>query len=48
MVRMHNGTGMKRSHAINFVVTDIAHYDIKFSMAWLQKQNPDRHWDTGV
>jgi hypothetical protein len=48
MVQMCNSTGTKRSHAINFVVADIAHYDLILGMAWLQKQNPDIQWDTGV
>jgi hypothetical protein len=48
MAQMRNGAEVKRSHGINFVVADIAHYVIILSMAWLQKQNPDIHWDTGV
>jgi hypothetical protein len=48
MVRMRDSAGTKQSHAINFVVADIAHYDLILRMAWLQKQNPDIHWDTGV
>jgi hypothetical protein len=48
MVHMRDSTGAKRSHAINFIVADIAHYDLIRGMAWLQKQNPDIHWDTGV
>jgi hypothetical protein len=39
---------MKQSLAINFVVADIAYYDMILGMAWLQKQNPDIHWDTGL
>ncbi len=47
MVRMCTDARMKRSHAINFV-TDIAHYNIILGMAWLQKQNPNNHWDIGA
>jgi hypothetical protein len=35
MVRMRNSVRTKRSHAINFVVADIAHYDLILGMAWL-------------
>jgi hypothetical protein len=45
---MWDSAGAKRSHAINFVVAHIAYYDMILSMAWLQKQNPDVHWVTGV
>ncbi len=48
MVQMRDSAGMKRSHAINFVVANIAHYDLILGMVWLQKQNPDIQWDTGV
>jgi hypothetical protein len=48
MVRMQDSAGAKRNHAINFVVADIAHYDMILGLAWLQKQNSDIHWDTGV
>ncbi len=48
MVRLRDSAGTKRSHAINFVVANIAHYDLILGMAWLQKQNPDIQWDTGV
>jgi hypothetical protein len=48
MVRMRDSAGTKQSHAINFVVADIAHYDLILGMAWLQKQNYDIQWDTGV
>jgi hypothetical protein len=48
MVRMHNSVRTKRSHEINFVFANIAHYDIILGMAWLQKQNPNINWDTGV
>ncbi len=48
MVRMRDSAGTKRSHAINFVVADIAHYDLILGMAWLQKHHPDIQWDTGV
>ncbi len=41
MVHMQDSAGAKRSHAINFVVADIAHYDMTLGMAWLPKQNPD-------
>ncbi len=37
MVRMQNSAGAKRSHAVNFVVADIAHHDMILGMAWLQK-----------
>jgi hypothetical protein len=33
---------------MNFVVANIAHYNMILGMAWLQKQNPILHWDTGV
>jgi hypothetical protein len=48
MVRMRDSAGIKRCHAINFVVADIASYDIILGMAWLRKQNPDIRWDTGI
>ncbi len=48
MVRMRNSAGVKRCHAINFVVADIASYDIILGMDWLRKQNPDIRWDTGI
>jgi hypothetical protein len=48
MVHMRDSAGAKRSHAINFVVANIAHYDLKLSMAWLQEQNPDSYWDLRV
>jgi hypothetical protein len=35
MVRMRNGAGAKQSHAINFVVADIAYCDLIHGMAWL-------------
>jgi hypothetical protein len=34
---------MKRSYAIDFVVTDIAQYGIILGLAWLQNQNLDIH-----
>ncbi len=34
-VRMRDNAGVKRCHAINFVVADIASYDIILGMAWL-------------
>jgi hypothetical protein len=40
MVQMHDSSEMKRSHAINFVVADIAHYYMILGIAWLQKQSP--------
>ncbi len=47
-VRMCDSAGTKRSHAINFVVADVAHYNLILGMVWLQKQNPNIQWDTGV
>ncbi len=48
MVRMRDSAGAKWSHVIKFVVADISYYDMLLGMAWLQKQNPDIQWDTGV
>ncbi len=48
MVWMRNSAGTKQSHVINFVIADIAHHDLIFGVAWLQKQNPDINWDTRV
>ncbi len=48
MVRMCNSAGVKRCHAINFFIADIASYDIILGMAWLRKQNLDICWDTGI
>jgi hypothetical protein len=48
MVRMRNSTGVKRCHAINFVVANIASYNLILGMAWLRKQNPDIRWDTSI
>ncbi len=48
MVHMRDTAGAKRSYEINFVVTNIAHYDLILGIAWLQKQNPDIQWDTGA
>jgi hypothetical protein len=35
IIRMRNSARIKQSHAIDFVVTDIAHYDMILNMAWL-------------
>ncbi len=48
MVRMRDSAGVKRCHAINFVVADIASYDIILGTAWLRKQNPDIRWNAGI
>ncbi len=48
MVRMCNSAGFKRCLAINFIVADIVSYDVILGMAWLQKQNPDILWNTGI
>jgi hypothetical protein len=48
MVWMRDSARTKGSHASNFVITNIAHYNRIFGMAWLQKQNPVTHWDTEV
>jgi hypothetical protein len=48
MVRMHDSAGVKRCHAINFVIADIASYNVILGMAWLRKQIPDIRWDTGI
>ncbi len=48
IVLMRDSARAKQSHTINFVVADIAHYDMILGMAWLQKQNPDIQWDTGL
>jgi hypothetical protein len=45
---MRDSAGTKRSHAINFIVADITHYDMILGMAWLQKHNPNIQWDMGV
>jgi hypothetical protein len=37
MVRMQDSAGAKRSHAIIFVIADIAYYDMILGKAWLQK-----------
>jgi hypothetical protein len=47
-VQIRDSVKTKQGHVINFIVTDIAHYNMILSMAWLQKQNPDIHWDTRV
>jgi predicted aspartyl protease len=47
VVRMRDSAGTKRSHAINFVVADIAGYNMILGMAWLQKQNPAIHREIG-
>ncbi len=48
MVRMLDSAGAKRSHASNFVVADISHYNMILGLAWLQRQNADIQWDAGV
>ncbi len=48
MVRMRDSAGVKRSHAVHFVVAVIRDYDVLLGMAWLQKQNPDINWDSRV
>ncbi len=45
---MRDSTRVKRSHVVNFVATNICSYDIILGKAWLQKQNPDINWDSGV
>jgi hypothetical protein len=45
---MHNGTNKKHCYTNNLVVSCIAHYCLIWVMTWLQKQNPDIHWETGV
>jgi hypothetical protein len=40
MVRMRDGTCAKRCHVINYVIANIASYDVILEMAWLQKLNP--------
>jgi hypothetical protein len=45
---MQDSARMKQSHAINFVVANIAYYKIIHSMAWLQKQNLNINWDSAV
>jgi hypothetical protein len=45
---MRDSAGVKRSHAVNLVVADIRGYDMILGMTWLQKQNPDINWDSGV
>ncbi len=37
MVQMYDSARIKRSHAINFIVADIAYYNMILGMAWLQK-----------
>ncbi len=41
MVHMSNSAGVKHCHMINFVVADIANYNVILGMAWPLKQNPD-------
>ncbi len=48
MVQMCDSAGVKRSNAINFVVANIAHYNIILGMAWLQKRNSDIQCNTSV
>jgi hypothetical protein len=43
---MQDCVGTKESHAINFIITDISHYDMILSMAFLQKINSDIYQDT--
>ncbi len=43
MVRMRDGARTWRNNAINFVIADIAHYNLILSMAWLRKQNYNIH-----
>jgi hypothetical protein len=45
---MRDSAGVKRSHAVNFVVADTCSYDAILGVAWLQKQNPDINGDSGV
>ncbi len=45
---MCDSAGVKRSHAVNFVIADIRSYNVILGMAWLQKQNPDINWDSEV
>jgi hypothetical protein len=45
---MRDSAGVKRCHAINFVIADIASYDIILGMAWLRKQNPVIRWNIGI
>jgi hypothetical protein len=48
MVYIRDSAKTKWSHAINFVITDVAHYNLILGMVWLQKQNPNINWDIGV
>ncbi len=48
VIRMRDSIRIKLSHVINFVIANIAHYDIILDMAWLQKENCSIHRDTGV
>jgi hypothetical protein len=48
MVQMRNRIRTKPSYAINFIVANIAHYNIILGITWLQKQNPYIHWNTGI
>jgi hypothetical protein len=45
---MRDSARAKQSHAINFAIANIAHYNLILGMAWLQNQNPDIQWDFGV
>jgi hypothetical protein len=48
MLCMRDSAGAKRCHSINFVIADIASYDIILAMAWLRQQNPDIRWHPGI
>jgi hypothetical protein len=45
---MSDSAHIKRCHIINFVVTNIADYDVTLRMAWLQKQNPNIFCDKSI
>lgn len=40
-VQMSDSTGVKQSHAINFIIANIAHNDLILKTAWLQKKGTD-------
>ncbi len=46
IVQMHDSPINKHNNAMNFVIADIAHYDLILGMAGLQKQNLDIQWGT--
>ncbi len=48
IVRMFLNADMKQSHSLNFIVVNIAYYNMIPGMAWLQKQNPDIQRDAGI